>query len=168
MGVTFEPVGDDLREEVVQFLCAHEWPFHARSRLSTADAAAITISAVDDVESFTIREDGVLVGLVRLLDLGDMENGSPLFDLRIATEHRERGIGREAVTWLSGHLFGRHPELHRIEATTREDNVRMMTVLERCGYRLEGTLREAWRSSDGTRHDAMIYGLLRREWRTGT
>jgi RimJ/RimL family protein N-acetyltransferase len=54
--------------------------------------------------------------------------------------------------------------LHRIEATTRGDNVAMMTVLERCRYVREGVLREAWRSENGERHDTMVYGLLRRDW----
>jgi RimJ/RimL family protein N-acetyltransferase len=68
------------------------------------------------------------------------------------------------VNWLSDYLFVEYPALHRIEATTRSDNVAMITILERCGYHHEGLLREAWKSRDGSRHDTMLYGLLRREW----
>jgi RimJ/RimL family protein N-acetyltransferase len=163
MGVTFERVGDDQRAEVVEFLRAHEWPFHGRSTLSLDDARAIELAS-DDTESFAIWDFGEIVGLVRLFDLDDMLNGSPLFDLRVALEHRGRGLGTAAVSWLSKHLFDAHPELHRIEATTRGDNVAMMTVLERCGYRREGVLREAWRSENGERHHTMVYGLLRSDW----
>jgi RimJ/RimL family protein N-acetyltransferase len=148
---------------VLAFLCAHKWPFHGRSTLTMGDALAVVIAG-DDVESFLIRDSGDIVGLVRLFDLDDMVNGSPLFDLRIAADHRGCGIGTSAVIWLSSHLFRGHPELHRIEATTRGDNLAMMRVLERCGYMREGVLREAWRSENGERYDTHVYGILRQEW----
>jgi RimJ/RimL family protein N-acetyltransferase len=167
MGATFERVRDRARSEVDEFLAAQSWPFHGRPTLSLVDAHAVVLEA-DDVESFAIRDQGELVGLVRLFDLDDMVNGSPLFDLRIAADHRGRGLGTATVTWLSAHLFDSHPELHRIEATTRGDNVAMATVLERCGYVREGVLREAWRSENGERHDTLVYGLLRSDWRAPT
>ena len=163
MTLTFEPVDDAESDAIANFLGGSDWPFHGRHRLSLSEAKAVTISDAD-TDSYWIREDGAAVGLVRLLDLGDVEEGSPLFDLRIGSEHRGRGVGVAAVKWLSGHLFVEYPRLHRVEATTRGDNAAMITVLERCGYRREGVLREAWRSHNGERHDTIIYGLLRHEW----
>ena len=163
MTLTFEHVDNADNDAIARFLLASDWPFHGRHTLSIAEAKAITISDAD-TDSFWIREDGAAVGLVRLLDLGDVEDGSPLFDLRIGSEYRRRGVGVTAVKWLSRHLFVEYPLLHRVEATTRSDNVGMITVLERCGYRREGVLREAWRSHEGERFDAIIYGLLRHEW----
>jgi RimJ/RimL family protein N-acetyltransferase len=87
-----------------------------------------------------------------------------LFDLRIAQGHRRRGLGRQAVRWLTDHLFTTQDLLHRIEATTKDDNVAMQAVFAHCGYRLEGRLLEAWRNADGTRADTLIYGILRGEW----
>jgi RimJ/RimL family protein N-acetyltransferase len=161
--VTFGRLGDAERDLALGLLVAQEWPFHGRSRLSLDDARDVVLFD-ETTESFLIRDGDAVVGLVRLFDLDDMVNGSPLFDLRIAASQRGRGIGTAAVVWLSRYLFTGHPELHRIEATTRGDNVAMMTVLERCGYVREGVLREAWRSSDGTRHDTLVYAILRREW----
>jgi RimJ/RimL family protein N-acetyltransferase len=163
VGLSFERVSTDERGAVVAFLVGSEWPFHAAPRLSIAEAEAISISD-SETRSFWIRDTGTVVGLVRLLDLGDVEVGSPLFDLRIAGRHRGRGHGTAAVTWLSDHLFVEYPVLHRIEATTRSDNAVMIAILNRCGYQHEGLLREAWRSRDGSRHDTMLFGLLRREW----
>jgi RimJ/RimL family protein N-acetyltransferase len=129
----------------------------------TAEAAASVLIANDDVASFWIRDRHEVVGLIRLFDLGDLDIGSPLFDLRIATRHRGRGIGRFAVDWLTAHLFTTYPSLHRIEATTRSDNAAMQAVFAHCGYRLEGTMVEAWKQADGTRYDSLIYAILRRE-----
>jgi RimJ/RimL family protein N-acetyltransferase len=120
--------------------------------------------AADDVATFWIRDDGQTIGMIRLLDLDQLDVGSPLFDLRKAENHRGCGIGRHAVHWLTGHLFGAYPILHRIEATTRDDNLAMQSVFTHCGYRLEGRLLEAWRNADGTRSDTLTYAILRREY----
>jgi RimJ/RimL family protein N-acetyltransferase len=148
---------------VVSFLTAHEWPFHGVSRLTPEAAAAVRVVS-DDIASFWIRDSDRVVGLIRLLDLDDLDNGSPLFDLRIATRDRGRGIGRFAVGWLTAHLFTTYLGLHRIEATTRSDNAAMQAVFARCGYRQEGRMLEAWKNANGSRSDTLTYGILRREF----
>jgi RimJ/RimL family protein N-acetyltransferase len=159
----FEPVRwPDDADDVVAFLVASTWPFHGTPSLMPADAAEVTVAS-DEVASFWIREGDETVGLVRLLDLADLDDGSPLFDLRIAEAQRGRGVGRQAVGWLTGHLFTTYPELHRIEATTRGDNAAMQAVFAQCGYRLEGRFVEAWKNADGSRHDALVYAILRHE-----
>lgn len=163
MGLTFDHVSTAETGAIVAFLTASEWSFHGAAQLSVTEAEAISFSDVG-TRSFWIRDDGDVVGLVRLLDLDDVDVGSPLFDLRIASGYRGQGFGTAAVKWLSDYLFAEYPVLHRIEATTRSDNAAMIAILKRCGYRHEGRLREAWKSRDGSRHDTMVYGLLRREW----
>lgn len=115
----------------------------------------------DQVRAFWIKENQSLAGIVRVFDLEDADEGSVLFDLRIAEECRGRGIGRAAVAQLVEMLFAEYPSLHRIEATTRFDNHAMRRVLESNQFVLEGQLRETWRSEDGTRHDTALYGRLR-------
>jgi RimJ/RimL family protein N-acetyltransferase len=160
----FEPVvWPDDADAAASFLAAHEWPFHGAPQLTTDEAAKIQVAG-DDTVSFWVRDDGETIGLVRVFDLDDLADGSPLFDLRIAPGWRGRGVGTATVTWLTDHLFTTYPELHRIEATTRHDNVAMQTVFGRRGYRLEGRLVETWGSPDGTRYDTLLYAILRREW----
>jgi RimJ/RimL family protein N-acetyltransferase len=162
--VRFEPLTwPDDDAAVVDFLVASEWPYHGASQLSPEQAARVCVSA-DDVASFWIRDDGAAIGLIRLMDMTDRDDGSPLFDLRITEGHRGRGVGQLAVDWITGHLFTTYPQLHRIEATTRDDNVAMQTVFDRCGYRQEGRFVEAWLHADGSRSDALSYAILRREW----
>lgn len=154
---------DDL-DELVAFLCSEPWPFHGTAQLSP-DAVG-TMSFIDDAtESHWVAVDGQRVGLIRLFDLDDIPDGAPLFDIRIAGTRRSQGLGTAAVRWSTDHLFSSFPELHRIEATTRDDNVAMQHVLDRCGYTLEGRLRESWLSSDGPRHDTLLYGVLRTDLR---
>ncbi len=165
MTLSFESlVWPDDAEAAIRFLTSNEWPFHGLPRLSYDQAAQVKLAG-DDVASFWIRADTERIGLIRAFDLEDLDAGSPLFDLRIAEGARKFGVGRAAVTWLTAHLFSTHVELHRIEATTRHDNVAMQRVFERCSYRLEGRMLEAWKNADGTRSDTLTYAILRSEWR---
>ncbi len=154
MALTFDLVLEDDAAAAIEFLVSNEWPFHGAPRL-TADAAASVAIAGDDVAAFWVRDDGRTVGLVRAFDLDDVVDGSPLIDLRLAASDRGRGVGTAALRWLTDHLFDTYPELHRVEATTRGDNRAMQRVFERCGYRSEGRIVEAWRQADGTRFDAL-------------
>lgn len=97
------------------------------------------------------------------MDLDHVDSGSVVFDLRIDEDHRGLGIGRAAVALLIEVLFAEYPELHRIEAATRADNHAMRRVLEINQFRLEGCLRETWRSQSGKRYDTALYGHLRVE-----
>jgi hypothetical protein len=65
---------------------------------------------------------------------------------------------------MTDHLFSTYPELNRIEATTRHDNAAMQRVFERCRYRLEVRMLDAWTNADDTRSDTVTYAILRREW----
>lgn len=150
-------------EQLVEFLCNDEWPFHEQRRLTAADVHGMDFSS-PDVASFWIVDNRKTLGLVRLLDLGDIGRGAPLFDLRIASRHRGCGFGTRATRWIVDHLFTSYPELHRIEANTRADNAAMQRVLSGAGFTHEGTLRLAWRGEEGHWFDTMIYGMLRTDW----
>ena len=84
------------REELVEFLCNDEWPFHGQRVLTPDDIVAMDFSS-PDVASFWIVDHRQTVGLVRLLDLGDIGEGVPLFDLRVASRHRGCGFGMRAT-----------------------------------------------------------------------
>jgi len=149
---------DDL-DLLTDFLGGDEWPFHGPTPSRTEIGEMLCSNA--DVESHWMIEDGRRVGLIRLLDLADIGEGAPLFDLRIASADRGRGLGTLATNWLVGHLFGTYPGLHRIEATTRADNLAMRSVLTRCGFTQEGRLRQAWPAGDGSWFDTLVFGILR-------
>lgn len=148
-------------ETVAAFLARSVWPFHRRSHLTIENAREITLGPSDQVRAFWINESESAVGVVRVFDLEDAENGSVLFDLRIAEECRRRGIGRVAVGWVVEMLFAEYVSLHRIEAATRVDNQAMRRVLELNKFVFEGRLRETWPSESGVRYDTALYGRLR-------
>jgi hypothetical protein len=102
MEITFTRLDDrgTDRAELVDFLTSHEFPFHVtrrpartavegwidEGRFGDADHASYWI---DTNEGWIDTNEG-RIGLVTLHDLND---DAPLFDLRLATEHRGKGLG---------------------------------------------------------------------------
>jgi len=76
-----------------------------------------------------------------------------------------RGFGTEALGLWIDYLFS-HSEVHRLGLETWSFNPRMMRVAEKVGLVYEGAEREV-REWQGQRLDAVLYGLLRREWLAG-
>ncbi|MFI2434781.1 GNAT family N-acetyltransferase [Streptomyces sp. NPDC018693] len=169
----FDPADAADTDALVGFLTADTWPFHSRAVVEPERARAwIADGDFDDddgTRTFWI-DAGVgagadVVGMVRLMDL---EDDTPLFDLRVRAGARGRGVGAEALTWLTAHLFDAFPHIRRIEGTTRQDNVAMRRTFRRCGYVKEAHYRDAWPAQDGAVHDAVGYAILRRDWHAGT
>ncbi len=80
----------------------------------------------------------------------------------LARTHWGRGIAFEAADRIIEHLFVSEGH-RRVFADTDPDNVRSRTLLEKLGFREEGTLRGEWETHIGVR-DSVIYGLLKEEW----
>ena len=169
MDLQFIPIGDGAADSaaLVELLSGDEWPFHGTSRPSREaverQVAAGSFSG-SEVRSFWIREAEDTAGVVVLRDLGDP---TPVFDLRLRTAYRGRGIGTAAVRWLTDYLFTEFREILRIEGHTRRDNLAMQRVLERSGYVREAHHRQAWPSSGGGVYDSFGYAIIRQDWFSG-
>ena len=75
---------------------------------------------------------------------------------------RGQGWGREAVRLLVAHLFATET-VDRVGANCDVENVASVRLLERLGFRREGTLRSAL-FHHGRWHDVHLYGITRGEW----
>lgn len=75
---------------------------------------------------------------------------------------RGKGYGSEAVRLLVDFLFTSRP-LERVGATTDVENLASFRLLERLGFRREGTLKRALFHHGGW-HDVYAYGVTRAEW----
>ena len=93
----------------------------------------------------------------------------------LSPEHRraEVGFALGQAVWGRGYIAEALPallafafdvlDLHRLEADVDPRNVRSIRALERVGFAREGYLRERYFLHDEVQ-DAIVYGLLRREW----
>jgi RimJ/RimL family protein N-acetyltransferase len=108
-----------------------------------------------------IEADGRLIGDIGArrpdgaLPPGVYELGISLFD----ESDRGRGYGAEATRLLTDHLFDAIGA-ERVQATTSVDNGAMRRVLEKIGFRHEGTLRSFMQGAEG-RDDYALYAITR-------
>jgi ribosomal-protein-alanine N-acetyltransferase len=116
----------------------------------------------EPITNFAIEIGGEAAGSVSLRLQSDIYGRVAEIGYWIAEPHWGRGIASEAARAMTGYGFARFP-LDRIEAEVFERNAASMRVLEKAGYRLEGTLRQRITKA-GETMDATIYAILRSEW----
>ncbi|GGR89568.1 hypothetical protein Snoj_63040 [Streptomyces nojiriensis] len=93
MDLTYRRYADADADDLVAFLAGDAWPFHGSAVVDPEQARQWAAEGrFDNAEtrSFWIDGGGEALGLVRLMDLGD---STPVFDLRIRSRYRGRGIG---------------------------------------------------------------------------
>jgi RimJ/RimL family protein N-acetyltransferase len=116
--------------------------------------------AIDgETSSWTIRLNGQVIGLVE----ADIRREA-IARLGYFIDQAQRGQGytTEALRAVLEWVFSETP-VHRAEADITPGNVASCRVLEKLGFRLEGTLRKNW-FYKGQWHDSLEYSLLREEW----
>jgi RimJ/RimL family protein N-acetyltransferase len=80
-------------------------------------------------------------------------------------EYWGQGYGTDAITALLGFAF-KQMNLHRVHLTTYEYNTRAIRCYEKCGFKLEGRMRQA-HFYGGQYHDELVMGILREEMTSG-
>lgn len=80
-----------------------------------------------------------------------------------SSEHRGKGLGKQATAALIGYGFN-ELNLHRISLEVLETNTRAIALYQRLGFQTEGRLREAVFRS-GRHLNLLLMGLLRGEYK---
>lgn len=164
MNVRFEEFIDDI-DTLIEFLTSDTWEFYGipnprpeKIRNSYENNA---YTGGDCRTFWVISDEDIKVGMVRIFDL---ENGDPLFDIRILSKYKGLGIGTKTVKWMVNFIFNNYPDKKRIEGNTRQDNYAMRRVFNKCGFVKEAHHRRAWVGIDGIPYDAIGYGIIKEDW----
>lgn len=107
------------------------------------------------------RATGAVVGTGTLASL-EPAHGRASVGYALARSAWGRGYAAELLDALARFAFG-PLDLRRLEADVDPRNARSIRVLERAGFVREGCQRERYVML-GELQDAVLYGLLRREW----
>lgn len=158
------------QEPLIHFLTTNVWPYH----VNTHPGRELIQKAIEEggyesdvVKTFWVEGDeGEKLGVVQIYDIQDE---IPVFDLRIAEEHREKGFGLKALGLITEYVFSLPDAKIRLEGHTRQDNVAMRKTFERKGFVKEAHFRKAWYVPKTEEYfDAITYGITREDYLAGT
>jgi ribosomal-protein-serine acetyltransferase len=129
-----------------------------------------TLLYLEDIQSTMQSNIALTVGLWQgealrgVLEVYGMNGGHRSVNMGywLAAAAQGQGLASTAVRALTRHAIA-DLQMNRIEIRCATDNARSRAVAERCGFRLEGVLREAeWLHVRFA--DLAVYSLLAREW----
>ncbi|MFI5351599.1 MAG: GNAT family N-acetyltransferase [Candidatus Binatales bacterium] len=137
-----------------------DWPAHE----TPATTAAMVAAQLEEVAAQTALYWAICAGpespAIGTCDLSeiDLHHRRAEIGFMLARSHWGRGYAFEAAQAVVEYAFGT-AGLHRLAARTHAGNDRSAKLLERLGFRLEGTLR-GHVLRDGARRDCWLFGLL--------
>lgn len=147
--------------EVTKFLTwePHESPEATRTLLE-----AWVAGYADNVFMWLteLKETGKPVGSISVVVLNEKHNLCEI-GYCIGRAHWNMGITSEAFAAVIDYLFGT-VNLNRIAAYHDTLNPASGRVMEKCGLRLEGTLRGRMLRKDGSYADHNLWAILRSDW----
>ncbi len=147
--------------EVVRYWSTGAWTGIAQAEAMIAEARQTYRDGGLYRYAIALRETDRLIGVCNLRGFFDQNRRCEL-GYALARDHWGQGYAGEALEALLGHAF--HVlDLNRIEADIDPRNEASARLLEKLGFRREGTMPERW-IVHGEKADTAFYGLLRRYW----
>lgn len=109
------------------------------------------------------KETGDPVGCIDVVRVAEeLETGE--IGYCMAKEYWGRGIMAEALSAVTEYLFV-NVGFHRLQACHQTKNPASGKVMQKCGMRFEGILRQSAKTNAGEYCDVAYYSVLRSEWR---
>lgn len=168
MSITFVALTPNDTDDLVSFLTSNRFPFHVQAAPQSADTWGRIAKGHfwnEDTQGYWVVKDELRIGMATLEDLQD---DSPLFDLRLHESQRGKGVGVEVLRALCDKVFQTMPNTLRFEGQTREDNIAMRKTFLRAGFLKEAHYRLGWPTNDGGHVASIAYSILRQDWENGT
>jgi ribosomal-protein-alanine N-acetyltransferase len=129
-----------------------------------AEAFLAFVAAMSPRTFFAVEIDGEAAGGIGYVLHDDVERVSAEIGYWLGTAHWGKGVMTEAVRAVTAHAFDHHSYLNRIYAVPFAWSQASARVLEKCGYTLEGRMRQS-AIKDGELTDQLMYGITRNDAR---
>lgn len=167
--IQLTPFDWDDQSALVEILNATSWysqqllvvphPYTAEHARSWITRCMLSTCDGDRTRNWAIRNRTELIGAI---GIGGIEaNDSPEVGYWLAQSHWGQGIVTAAVVALTAFAFREYP-IEKLHARVFHTNPASARVLEKAGYKLEGTLRRHLVHQDVPR-DVLFYGMLKGE-----
>lgn len=120
---------------------------------------------VNQTRAVIYKETETLIGTIALEpDKRRPEVASKELGYSLAEEFWGKGIMTEAAEAVIAYAFD-YMKLEVLAICTSPVNERSTRVIEKCGFKYEGTERNCYRIFDGSLRDSKCFSLLRHEWK---
>lgn len=106
-------------------------------------------------------EDNQLLAMGGLTHIDRIINKAELY-IFVDPYLQKKGIGTQATKLLCNYGF-EYLKLNKIYLETNEDNYAAQRVYEKCGFKVEGILRQEYKTFEGTLKNRLYYGLIKGE-----
>lgn len=117
----------------------------------------------DHLFAIELNEDQIVIGTIGIYGV-NWKMGTCQVGISIGPDFQGRGYGTDAMRVLINFIF-LYMRLNKIKLEVYSFNKQAVTSYEKCGFNVEGILREEL-FRFGKFHDTFIMSLLRREWET--
>ena len=108
------------------------------------------------------KSNGEYIGQVDLIDI-DWPNRVGTIGIVIGSkDNLSKGYGTEAINLLQYFAFNKL-NLNKLELEVRAHNERAISCYKKCGFQIEGRIRENFYDK-GKYTDTLTMGILKREW----
>jgi len=139
------------------------WKPH-ESRNETMDIMKAIFLDKDSVWGIVLKDSQKMIGSVGLIEDPKRENNlAMMLGYAIAYEQWGKGITSEASRVVLNYGFEKLG-LSLISVCCYEYNSRSRGVITKCGFKYEGTMRQAEKRYDGKIFDSEIYSITKEEW----
>jgi ribosomal-protein-alanine N-acetyltransferase len=121
------------------------------------------ISSEKDDYAFAIelKDEKLFIGTIAVY-LVNWKSGTCYVGISIGPDHQGKGYGTDSMNVLVDFIFN-YMNLNKVKLQVFGYNKRAISSYEKCGFLLEGTLKEEI-FRFGKYHDVYIMGLLRTDW----
>lgn len=151
-------------EDLKKFLSSQVWKFYEEENIS--------ITSINNkleknhflntkTKTYLCYENNELLGMIRYFDLEDIDDEIPMFDIKVNEKSRGKGIGTYLLLNSLKIIFEKYSKIQKIEATTREDNIAMQKLFEKCNFKLWGKSSKSWKTLTGDFMQTYHYELLK-------
>lgn len=121
-----------------------------------------TIFESKDIKlAICLIENDKYIGNVYMTDINMVNRSCHSHILIGESEYWGHGYAREALKLAIDYMFNER-NIHRIQANVLESNVASLKMHEKCGYEVEGVLRDAVYKA-GKYHNQVVMSLINRE-----
>jgi len=122
-----------------------------------------SINSEDSCEiGIFLKDEQKLIGTIELCHMRWFDFKAGELCYTVHKNYREKGIATEAVSQVIDFCF-KKMKFRKVYADTVPSNIASQRVLEKLGFKLEGTIRER-HFKKGKWVDELDYGLLKKEW----